>query len=315
MAAKTAKELIEIYNTSSCKKICEKIRFTGTENKDVYNITAPFADEGETIIAGRVEGRHSEDSSVMFFIKKNETWLPKAGAPVFALQDPFVVRIKGELIFGGVQTYPHPYIPGALGYKTIFYRGSNINNLKKFSEGPDMMKDIRIVGLPDGNLGIFTRPQGVIGGRGKIGFVKIKTLDELNVDAINSARIIENLFIDEEWGGCNELHILKNGLAGVLGHIAYFDGINNRHYYPVAFAFDLVREKAYGLKIIAKRDELLPGEAKRADLTDVLFSGGIVRFQDGKAELYVGVSDAEAQKVIIDDPFLEYENLAPYIML
>jgi hypothetical protein len=42
---------------------------------------------------------------------------------------------------------------------------------------------------------------------------------------------------------------------------------------------------------------------------DVVFSGGLVRdVEEGKAVLYAGISDAEAQKIIIDDPFLPYER-------
>ncbi len=307
MTTRTAKELIEIYNATKRNKVCEKIKFTGIRNMDVYNITAPFKDQDETIIAGRVECRNNEDSSVMFFTEKDGTWSLKMDAPVFKLQDPFISRIKGELIFGGVKTYPYGCKSGVLGYKTIFYRGSGINDLKKFSEGPEMMKDIRILELPEGRIAVFTRHQGQIGGRGKIGFVKINSLDELNISIINSARILQDLFIDEEWGGTNELHILKNRLLGVLGHIACFDTLGNRHYYPMTFAFDPYKEEAFSIKVIALRNELLPGAAKRPDLIDIVFSGGLVRQQNGKAELYVGVGDAEAQKVLIDDPFLEYE--------
>ena len=41
----------------------------------------------------------------------------------FRLQDPFWAEIKGELVFGGVEVFPHPTIPGALGWRTNFYRG------------------------------------------------------------------------------------------------------------------------------------------------------------------------------------------------
>ena len=57
------------------------------------------------------------------------------------------------------------------------------------------------------------------------------------------------------------------------------------------------------MKIIAVRDDFPPGEAKREDLTDVLFSGGLVQLGSGEVELYVGVSDAEAHKIRIPDPF------------
>ncbi len=170
------------------------------------------------------------------------------------------------------------------------------------------MKDIRLVELADKKIGIFTRPQGKIGGRGKIGFTVINTLEELNEEVIERAPLIENQFIDEEWGGVNELHLLKNGKIGVLGHIARFDDEGNRHYYPMVFMFDPVTKKASPLKIIAARKNFEEGEFKRSDLKNVVFSGGLIRREDGYAELYVGVSDAEAHKIVIPDPFIQYEN-------
>src|SRR5690606_41921346 len=82
----------------------ERLRFGGVGNRDVYNITAPFTDRGEPVIAGRVERRDSEDSEVMFFREQGGVWHPRRGDPVFPLQDPFFSRIHGELVGGGVET-------------------------------------------------------------------------------------------------------------------------------------------------------------------------------------------------------------------
>ena len=57
------------------------------------------------------------------------------------------------------------------------------------------------------------------------------------------------------------------------------------------------------VKIIARRSDIPAGGAKRPDLEDVIFSGGLVRREDGKWELYTGVSDCEACVIEIDDPF------------
>lgn len=62
------------------------------------------------------------------------------------------------------------------------------------------------------------------------------------------------------------------------------------------------------IKIIATRSNFEKGEFKRKDLIDVIFSGGLIRHKDGYAELYVGASDAEAHKIVIPDPFLQYET-------
>ncbi|PLR75865.1 hypothetical protein CU633_18465 [Bacillus sp. V3-13] len=165
----------------------------------------------------------------------------------------------------------------------------------------------RLAELQDGSIGVFTRPQGEKGGRGKIGFTKIGSLDDLTVAAINDAPLLQDQFIEEEWGGANEIHLLKNGLLGVLGHIASFDEEGNRHYYPMSFVFDPESGNFSDIELIAVRDNFLDGPSKRPDLVDVVFSGGLVRNEEGTAKLYAGISDAEAQILTIKDPFVRFE--------
>ena len=206
--------------------IGEKLKFIGIEGRDVYNITKPFKDAGEYIIAGRVESRDSEVSEVNFFKEIDGNWVKIEKNIKLELQDPFVTKISGELILGGVEIFPHPILEGNLGYRTAFYRGKDVNSLQKFAVGPEFMKDIRLLELPLGRILVFTRPQGEIGGRGKIAFTIINSLEELNAEVIANAELLETQFIDSEWGGSNELHLLNNGLIGVLGHVAYFDESN-----------------------------------------------------------------------------------------
>lgn len=304
---KTCEQLLKEFQADSQPVHAEKIVFSGVGEKDVYNISAPFEDEGELVIAGRVESRDSEHSNVYFFVERNGEWVPRENAPVLELQDPFFTAIAGELIVGGVQIFPHPINKGQLGWRTVFYKGQSIAGLQEFAKGPDGMKDLRLVELKDGSIGVLTRPQGEKGGRGKIGWTRISSLAELTLDAINDAPLLENQFIDEEWGGANEPHLLKNRLVGVLGHIASFDEGGNRHYYPMVFALDPETGEVSDMKLIATRSNFLPGPSKRPDLEDVVFSGGLVRKSDGSAEIYAGISDAEAQKITIVDPFLPYE--------
>ncbi|WHY72014.1 MTP-1 family protein [Fictibacillus enclensis] len=305
---KTCSELLNQYEKKDKPGLPEKLIFEGVGNHDVYNISAPFEDDGQLVIAGRVEARDSEQSEVHFFIQSGEVWVPREGAPVLKLQDPFFTHIAGELVLGGVQTFPHPAIENALGWRTVFYKGSSINDLEEFFKGPDGMKDLRIAELLNGSIAIFTRPQGEKGGRGKIGFTTVPSLDDLSIEVIDNAPLLENQFIDDEWGGANELHVLSSGLIGVLGHIASFDGQGDRHYYPMRFIVDPKTGEHSDIELIAVRDDFLPGETKRPDLFDVVFSGGLVRKEDGTADLYAGISDAEAHKLTIQDPFLPYER-------
>lgn len=286
----------------------QKLIFKGVGNRDVYNISAPFLDDGELVIAGRVEPRNSEHSEVYFFVNRDGKWIPKEGAPKFQLQDPFVTRIGGDLVFGGVEIFPHPTFKSSLWWRTLFYKGKNIADLEKFAKGPEGMKDIRVIELKDGSIGVLTRPQGEKGGLGKIGFIRIPTLDDLNPENLEKATLLEGQFTDEEWGGANELHLLSNGLIGVLGHIASKDEQGNRHYYPMVFVLDPDTMKFSDMELIATRSHFLKGAAKRPDLVNVVFSGGLIRKGDGTADLYVGTSDAEAQKITIADPFVKYEK-------
>lgn len=306
--AQACRELLEIYYLNRSFDRGEKLIFDKVDGMDVYNIAAPFEDEGDMVIAGRVEDRDSEYSNTIFFINCDGVWVPRKNTIVFRLQDPFHTRINGELIFGGVEVLPDYGNHDRLRWRTIFYRGKCINKLRYFAAGPEHMKDIRLIQLKDHRIGVFTRPMGGAMGRGKIGFTIIDSLDELNADVILGASIIKGQFKDDEWGGANELHILKNGLIGVLGHIACFDKKMNRHYYSIAFSVNTVSNEVSPIKIIATRSDFIPGDAKRPDLVDVIFSGGLVRKRDGLAELYAGVSDAEAHRLIIPDPFDEYES-------
>lgn len=306
----SCEKLVEAYRGKpKTRKAGEAVKlvFEGVDGRDVYNISAPFEDEGEPVIAGRVERRDSEESEIWFFVRHGERWIPREGAPVFTLQDPFYTRIGGELVFGGVQTFPHPEREGELSWRTVFYKGINLGGLSPFFQGPDQMKDLRLVELSDGSIGIFTRPQGKKGGRGKIGFAKVGRLEDLSIEVVQEAPLLDQ-FLDEEWGGCNEIHLLANGELGVLGHIARFDEQGDRHYYPMAFCYDPVTGQYSDMQIIAERSDFLPGPSKRPDLADVVFSGGLVRKGGGKANLYAGISDAEAQKLEIDDPFAELEK-------
>lgn len=305
---KSCVELLERYRAKGKKPYyVEKIVFEGVEGRDVYNITAPFLMGGEIVIAGRVENRDSEQSEIHFFKRKEGKWVLQRDFPVLALQDPFYTVISGEVIIGGVETFPHPQKPGSLGWRTVFFKEADLVNRKPFFQGPDHMKDLRLVQLKDGSIGVFTRPQGEKGGRGKIGFTRVGKLEELSVDIIHEAPLLEGQFLDEEWGGCNEIHVLRNGLLGVLGHIARFDEQGNRHYYPMIFVFDPNTGKFSDMTIIAERADFPEGPAKRPDLVDVVFSGGLIRHSNGTADLYAGISDAEAHRVTIPDPFTAYE--------
>ncbi|NOZ62696.1 MAG: DUF1861 family protein [Calditrichaeota bacterium] len=274
--------------------------------KDVYNPTAPFEDRGKIYLAARVESRDSEtDSQVMFFLEQNGIWKRDPETPVFALQDPFVSKIQGELVFGGVK-----FPVENNSWRTEFYRGKDLLHLKKITEGPLAMKDIRLVELADGRVGVFTRPMGEIGGRGKIGFMILNSPDELAIADLWDAEILEGQFSEEQWGGVNAAYFLSHEKIGVLGHFAYFSTLPNgeqiKHYHAIAFIFDYQRWEWTPFQIIARRRDFSACDAKRSpELDDVVLPGGIQFLGDGMAELYAGLSDVACGKLELKDPFVK----------
>lgn len=298
----TVNNLLTTYHKNPVVATAEKLKFHGVDGYDVYNISAPFQFKGQTYLLGRVEKRDSEFSKACFFEKKAEADYTLAqDAPVFEMQDPFFTWINGQLVVGGVEVSEKADGSG-LEWRTVFYEIHSFVDYARFFEGPIGMKDLRIAQLNDGRLLVLTRPQGEKGGRGKIGYAVIETLEELTVELVEQAPLLCNQFTDEEWGGANEIHILNEQCVGVLGHIACFDQEENRHYYAMTFELALDDFSVTKAKIIAERKDFLPGASKRPDLEDVVFSGGLVLMNES-AELYAGISDAEAQKLRIENPF------------
>jgi len=298
----------------------EILTFEGVGDHDVYNPSIPFMLDGMTMMAGRVEQRGDEFSRVMFFTESGGVWTPIEGAPVFDLQDPFVTFAGDELIFGGVDVVwegRHAH------WSTVFYRGHSIHSLRQFAHGPAQMKDVRLLPLSDGRVAIFSRPQGEgmqkrFGCIAKIGFTLVDSLEEVTADTIEAAPLLFDHFLPDEWGGCNQLFELDNGLIGAVGHKSWGEMIDAElglgrehvlHYASMAFAVDPRTRKMTPTKIIADRDCFPPGPSKAIRLQDVTFTAGIIRHDDGSATLYTGLSDCQVGKIKIADPLLEYEAI------
>lgn len=302
-------DLLETYETQKTLSNPKKLTFAGVDGYDVYNISSEFESNGEYYIAGRVERREDEISHVRLFRKVSEyTYEATLPEKSFTrLQDPFVTKINGEIILGGVQIDTDPlYDEKIICWRTIFYKGKDVESLGLFAIGPNKMKDIRLGQLNDGKIAIFTRPQGSNSGPGKIGYIKVDTLEDVTEENILRAKIYDTHFVKGEWGGANEIHLLESGLLGVLGHISYKCEQGNLHYHSMAFVFNPDTLEHTPVKIIARRKDFLPGETKEPRLNDVLFTGGMVRKNGQKAILYTGVSDCEAHCVELEDPFKNY---------
>lgn len=299
---KTIWEMLEEHRAEKRDVAARRPVFCGVEGYDVYNPTAPFSWEGKNMICARVEKRDSEDSQAVFFREtERDIYVPAEGWERYPLQDPSLARVYGYYVLGGTEVFPHPEQPGRMCWHTTFYYGKTPQHMEKLAQGPDGMKDVRLTELADGRIGIFTRPQGEKGGRGKIGFTAVEDFAGVTAEVMAEAPLLD-LFGGEEWGGVNEARLLDDGRLGVLGHIACFRPDEVRHYFPMAFVFDPGTGKHTEPIILAERKEFLAGPSKRPDLEDVLFSGGIL-CRGEEAVLYVGVSDCEIQYTVVPNPF------------
>lgn len=337
LAAEQGTAPAETDKESADAPISKKLIFEGIEGWDVYNV-APFlpeqadGDERLVVVIGRAERRDTCDSKLHFFKEKKDGTCEKIKyAKVLPLEDGFATNIDGETIVGGVTAYPNSTEsdPGRIDYHMVFYRdrGKGLAELEEFTQGPELMKDIRLVELPmvelpespkspKSRIAAFTRPTGGDNGKGKMAYIELNGLDEINPKKLKEAKVIENQFAQGEWGGANQLYPLPDGRIGVVGHIACIDkplpgeDKGRRHYYAVSCIYDPDPKKheTTPMEIIATRKNFPKGEAKNTDLQDVVFAGGMVRHGNGKATLYVGLSDAEAGCIEIDDPFWEVEQ-------
>lgn len=309
MERQRVEELLEEFRGRVSAIQAHPLSFHGVEGRDVYNPATPIPTAGGRLLPARVEMRDSELSRVLFFRERGsgDEWEPDADTPVLELQDPFWTRLRGELVLGGVTVFPRG--KGArrgLAWRTQFFRdhGRGVGGLEPFYKGPLGMKDIRLCEGPNGGIVLLTRPQKASGGRGKIGFALIDSLDSLGEKAIGEAQILRQL-VDRQWCGPNQAFDLGDGRIGVLGHVARYSRDGARHYYPASFILDAKSGKAGPWKILMERALLPPGPAKRPDLADVLFPGGLIRLPRGRAELYLGVSDAASMACEIADPFAD----------
>ena len=298
----------------------EKLQFTGVENKDVYNSTTPFEYQGQQYIIARVESPDRDtDYRSVFFTKSEGKWSPVKDIPSLNLQDPFISKINDQFIIGGVEVYSQPLdeYPDNLNYATSFFQGRDLNKLEKFFQGPERMKDLRIIRLANGKIGVFTRPGDIftrsedkIGGM--IAYTEVDSLKDLKIENINKAEIIENLFNTTEWGGANALYLLENDQIGVIGHIARINSAGEKEYYALSLEFDPKQRQFSHKKIITTRDNFPEGKTKNIKYGDnrsadylkhIIFPGGIKIKNNNETYLYAGLSDSEEGKIRIDYPF------------
>jgi hypothetical protein len=303
------------------KKIYEStvLNFHGVDGYDVYNCSIPFNWQGESYIFGRVERRNEWARSLVRLFKQTDKddYTLIENSMIYQLEDPFISIINNEIVMGGTHVRN---IHGVLDtFYSYFYKGTDLNDLFYFATGPDRMKDIRLIQLQDGKIGVFSRPRGKeiekkYNSGSIVGFTVIDDLlTQLDANIIENAPIVHGLFDKGEWGGCNQCYFLDTGNIGVISHKCYEeidkDGIAQQVYTNVSFVVDPKTNTTIDEKIIATRTCYPDAPAKKPNLKDCVFTSGIVAINDGKVYLYSGLGDTSEGRVIIDNPFLGFGNI------
>ncbi len=288
-----------------------KLTFHGVDGWTVYNCSIPFTWKGKEYIYGRIEKLEHWTRSIMRLFEKTgeDDYTLVPDTMIYQLEDPFIAMIQGEFVLGG--THVRKRMGELDTYYGYFYRGTDLEDLDYFTTGPDYMKDIRLVDMKNGKIGVFSRPRNeeiekLYGSRSLIGFTTIHSLDELSDEVILNAKPIAGLFANGEWGGCNQVYLLKNGKLGVIAHQSFLKETESGElqvYVNTAFEFDPETFEVTDNKIIGTRSCYPAGTVKRASLVDCTFTSGIVMREDGKVDLYAGISDAEEGRIVIDYPF------------
>jgi hypothetical protein len=301
------------------KRIYEsaKLKFAGVDGYDVYNPSIPFRWQGKTYMFGRVERRGEWARSWVRLFERSDgdEWTLVPDSMIYQLEDPYVSFIGDTLVFGGTHVR---YESGKLkSFCAYFYRGTDLNDMYYFTTGPDNMKDIRLIRLADGRVGVFSRPRSEAirkqyGSEAMIGFTVVDSLDDLTAEAIEQAPYIHGLFGPDEWGGCNQAYLLDTGYVGVIGHKSYRSNAAGREllsYVNISFVFDPGTREVADVKIIGTRSCYPPGPSKLPELADCAFTAGIVMREDGKVDLYSGIGDCEVGRIVIDYPFEGYGRI------
>ena len=294
------------------KKIYDSalLTFEGAEGFDVYNCSLPFTGkDGKKYIYGRVEDPTIWTNSMVWLFEKTgkDCYKRVYDSMVYQLEDPFLQRVHGELILGGTHVRKSKGILET--YYGYFYRGDE-TRMTYFTTGPDYMKDIRLIELADGKIGVFSRPRhGTYegGAESQIGFTTIDKIDELDAKVVSEAPYLKGLLGSGEWGGVNQAYLLESGKIGVIGHMSYEDkdekGDRLQVYVNTAFILDPATSTVTEPSVIGTKSCYPPKTPKEPFLADCCFTTGIIPREDGLVDLYSGVGDTGEGRITIDNPF------------
>ncbi|KAK7194575.1 hypothetical protein NESM_000375300 [Novymonas esmeraldas] len=309
--AKTFKEMRVAFEAS--KKVYDSalLTFKGVEGLDVYNCSVPFQYKGRYHLFGRVEPREKwVESRVRLFEetgKDEYTVVPDQFT--YQLEDPFVSKVQSEMFFGGTQVIKSG--GNVTGYFCDFYRGTP-EVLTHYTTGPDRMKDIRIVQLANGTVGIFSHHKTE--SSCLTGFIAVNSLSDITREVIIAAEPIDHTPFLDAWGGVNQAYLLSSGMVGCISHHGYLDkdadGGQLNVYCITSFVYDPATNDTHAFQLIGTKGCFPDCPAKAPRVADCAFVSGIVMREDGKCDLYSGLGDTCEGRITIDNPFEGYGTIA-----
>lgn len=301
----------EIYRRHERKRYHGKIiEFKGVDGYTVYNTTPPLwlnvEGQKKRIIAGRVERMDEWAHSRIMFFKEFSPFdfrLIK-NSPIITGEDPSITMVGGKIVLSVVLVKALFPKKNQCLFNTVYYSGDDIHELEPQPKWTLPGKNNRLVEIDDG-IAVATRPQGKIGGKGTMAYIELPSLAELSEDSVKDAQLLKGLF-GGGWGGPNELNwIPKTNSIAVLGHGAFQK--KQKKIYFASF-FQIIRDPQNkkiktntNFRIIAVRDNFLPGPAKNYDLKEVVFPTGFIFKPDKHPLLFAGLGDYSQGYCILVD--------------
>lgn len=288
------------------------LTFTGMDGRDVYNCSAPFRLDGVKHLYGRVERRSIWSDSAVYLFRETapDCFAPVPGSRLYPMEDPAVCLWDDRLLLSGIHVTKEQGM--IRSYGTYFFRGrvAQAAAPEYFTTGPQGMKDIRVVKLPEG-FGVFTRPGNTVG------YTVLDSLEKLTPAALEHAADT-GLIEPTGHGGVNQCFPLEGGCIGLIGHEAYatrpvgapetVDWYGLHHsYVAIAAVYDPAENRVRHSRIVATATCFQKSACKVTPvgqpMDDVVFPSGILWRSDGCIDLYAGVGDATEQRLTLEDPF------------
>jgi len=217
-------------------------------------------------------------------------------------EDPAIAHIGDDIIVAAVEVNFERKGSSSImtGFRTNFYKldPDTLTLGDAIAHGPENMKDVRVFELPDGSVGVLTRPKGGEFGKGYVGFTRVSSVEEITPEKLLAAQpilrpadMIASLpalegFGGDVWVGGNDAVVNDDGTATVFGHFG-----TPGPYCAIRFDFDPKHPEAGATNI-----ELLAVAEDFAGVPDgpirpnTVFAGGVAQLGD-KLMLTTGLND------------------------